>query len=265
MWLFWLWAFLGTDQPSLDPLEQVWSALSSRKTESMGELTARAGKAFLDKPYVEKSLEVEGQERLVLNFDGYDCFTFMETALALARAVRAGALNVFPQELQRIRYRGGKINGYPSRLHYTSDWIFDNVRKGVVVDLSGALGGIRQEGDISFMSEHPDAYRQMADPANRSAMREVEKAINARPRYFLPKNKVAEIETDLHDGDLVAMTTDIKGLDIVHVGIVVKRGKRAHLMHASTKARKVVISEVPLAEYLAGNHRQTGIMVFRPL
>jgi hypothetical protein len=36
-----------------------------------------------------------------------------------------------------------------------------------------------------------------------------------------------------------------------------------YLLHASSDAGRVLISEKPLAEYLAGNKSQTGIMVAR--
>ena len=42
----------------------------------------------------------------------------------------------FIYNLKRMRYRSGEINGYPSRLHYVSDWIVDNRFRGNFADRS---------------------------------------------------------------------------------------------------------------------------------
>ena len=83
--------------------------------------------------------------------------------------------------------------------------------------------------------------------------------------YYLPKKKLSEYENELREGDIVGITTSIQGLDITHVGILVERDGRIHLMHASSVAEKVVISEEPLEDYLHAGSKVTGIMVARPL
>ena len=65
----------------------------------------------------------------------------METVLALVRSARSGKLHAreFRRTLQSIRYRGGKIDGYASRLHYFTDWIIDNQKKKTLKDVRGIL------------------------------------------------------------------------------------------------------------------------------
>ena len=69
----------------------------------------------------------------------------------------------------------------------------------------------------------------------------------------------------IQTGDIIALTSAIKGLDITHTGFAIrKEDGRIHLLHASSKG-KVEISELPLADYLQGIKHNTGIIVARPL
>jgi len=138
----------------------------------IGEVITSLGLAFLGTPYKGHTLEVAGPERLVVNLRFFDCLTFVETTLALARAsaLRHGTNEEFRAQLQLIRYRGGVIDGYPSRLHYFTDWVMDNEAKGVVRDMTRLLGGIPITRPLTFMSTHVTSYRQLAVKENLDAI-----------------------------------------------------------------------------------------------
>jgi hypothetical protein len=228
--------------------------------------TIKAAYSFIGTPYVGKTLELNHDEQLVVNLHGLDCSTFIESVLAIALVSERSdpSFLKFREILQKIRYRNGIIEGYESRLHYFTDWIYDNEQKGVVADITKELGGIPFNREITFMSTHPSAYIQLAtDSARIKRIVTIEKEISSRDYYFIPKENVATIEPQLEEGMIVAITTGIAGLDIAHVGFLVKVNGRIHLLHASSDAGKVVVSDKPLADYLAGNKRQTGIMIVR--
>ncbi len=234
----------------------------------IGDAIVEIGKSFLGTPYLAHALEVPGDERLVVNMRGLDCVSFYENALTLARCVKLGqtTFEAYQQQLQRIRYRGGVIDGYASRLHYTSDYMYDNALRGTWKEMSKELGGEVFVNTVSFMSTHPDSYRQLKEkPELVPLIAAQEKAINERTRYFIPKAKVEAIEDRLQNGDILGTTTDFPGLDTSHTGIVVKENGVTKFMHAPLAGKKVLISERPLHEYLAANKGQTGIMVVRPL
>ena len=114
------------------------------------------------------------------------------------------------------------------------------------------------------MSTHPGYYAQLKnDTVMVDAISCFEKKINARKYFYIPKEEVVKIEPQLEEGMIVAITSGVTGLDIAHLGFLVRVNGRIHLLHASSDFKKVMVSEKPLSDYLAGNKKQTGIMVLK--
>jgi len=241
----------------------------------IGERTIRAGKLLLDKPYIDKSLEMTSDEsQTVCNFTGFDCVTFFETSWALAVTVKTSYNHTYKDYIDVVtnhRYRDGIRNGFQSRLHYTSDYFYDNAKRGNLQEMTKSIGGSDtklEKKPINFMTTHPNLYKQLAnDPAMVAKMDSIEKMINARGGfYYIPKEDVEDNEKGIHTGDLIGITTSIPGIDCSHTGIAIKeKDGRIHFMHASSAMHKVIISPMPLHDYLKGNAKQTGIMVYRPM
>lgn len=233
----------------------------------INEIISEVGKSFLDIEYEAFAIEKEGEEQLVIHLTGLDCTTFLENTLTLSRCIKSNKTSFedYQKELTFIRYRDGKIDRYPSRLHYFSDWIYNNTKKGIVEDVTKEIGGEPITFNVFYMSKNPDKYKHLAEtPEFIPAIAKQEEAINQRNYYYIPKEKVGKIENKIHNGDLIAMTTNIKGLDIGHVGIAVKEDDgRIHFLHAPLSGAKVQISEKPLPEYLAAIKKHTGIIVLR--
>ncbi|WP_425637860.1 N-acetylmuramoyl-L-alanine amidase-like domain-containing protein [Algoriphagus yeomjeoni] len=233
--------------------------------KSPNELNIEIGQWFLATPYVEKTLELPGSEKLVINLTGVDCTTFLETVVTMSRLAEAGEFTFedFERELEKLRYREGNNEGYPSRLHYFSDWIFENEQKGILKDVTKEVGGSPYANAPSFMSENPQFYRQLSESENLDAIKETESKIEKRGYFYIPKGEIATLEKNIQSGDLIAITTSMPNLDIVHTGFAFEKNGRIHLLHASSKNMKVEISEKPLSDYLAGNKSQSGIIVSR--
>ena len=90
-----------------------------------------------------------------------------------------------------------------------------------------------------------------------------EKKLSEDTWNYIPKSKVADVETHLQEGDIVGITSTIAGLDFNHEGFIVKKGNRAYLLHASSDAKKVIVSPEPLADYLQKIKKHSGIVVMR--
>ncbi len=229
-------------------------------------LMDETAKFFLGVPYVGKTLEYE-PERLIVNLREMDCMTFVENVLALAEASASGtpSWQTYLEKLQQIRYRDGKIEDYTSRLHYTSDWIYENEKKGLIADITKEIGGVPLAMDVSFVSTHPESYMQLqSHPEYIAVMAKKEKEINSRQYYYIPKEEIDKQEAQIRTGDIVCFVTSIKGLDISHVGIVHKEGDKMTFIHASSGKKRVIINEESLQDYVLGIKKSKGIMVLRP-
>lgn len=229
-------------------------------------LMDETAKFFLGVPYVGKTLEYE-PERLIVNLREMDCMTFVENVLALAEASASGtpSWQTYLEKLQQIRYRDGKIEDYTSRLHYTSDWIYENEKKGLIADITKEIGGVPLAMEVSFVSTHPESYMQLqSHPEYIAVMAKKEKEINSRQYYYIPKEEIDKQEAQIRTGDIVCFVTSIKGLDISHVGIVHKEGDKMTFIHASSGKKRVIINEESLQDYVLGIKKSKGIMVLRP-
>ena len=234
----------------------------------IGDVIAEIGKSFIGTDYLAHGLEKDGDEQLVINLTGLDCTTFLENSLVLARCIKKGKTTFkdYENELQFVRYRDGKIDKYPSRLHYFSDWIYDNVKKGVIKDVTEEIGGEKIKFKIDFMSTHPESYKQLEEnPDFIPVIEKQEKEIRCREYFYIPKEKLESKEEQIQNGDLIAITTNVAGLDIGHVGIAVRmEDNRIHILHAPDIGYKVQISDLPLFEYLNKLKKDTGIIILRP-
>jgi hypothetical protein len=229
------------------------------------ELILEIGKFFLGAPYVTGTLETEKAEHLVVNLREYDCITFLETVIALVWLIKSGkkSFKAFRNSLRQIRYRQGRLQGYSSRLHYFSDWIYDNQKKGIIRDVTVEIRGRPLRKVVNFMTTHLDLYPPLKNVTNLRRMKSVEKAISRRSLFFIPKKILRRLEHLIRDGDLIAITTDIKGLDVQHVGFAARVRNRIHLLHASSFEGQVVLSKKTLYRYLMQSRTRTGVMVAR--
>jgi len=247
--------------------------LQTAKTERGKEpRTLYFGKKFMGTPYVAHTLEEGNKEHLIINTRGLDCTTFVETvsALSLCDANDARSFADFCHYLQQLRYRNGKINGYPSRCHYFTQWGEDNERMGwvkSVFETTDFKGFATQTISVNYMSTHPQLYKHLkANPAFVKLIKADEQAINGKKFKYLPKSKLNLSPSQLsfiHTGDIVSIITSKAGLDTSHVGFAVWQNGKLHLMHASSLYKKVVLDSKTFYDYSQGQKSQIGIRVYR--
>ncbi len=229
------------------------------------DLVCAIGNYFLGYPYLPATLEAGGKEKLIVNFAQFDCFTFVETVLALNRCVVNGKItnSEFRWALQLIRYRQGIIDGYSSRLHYFTDWLRDNEQKKIISDISRQLGAVNQRKKINYMTAHRKAYSALHDENEFNKMQLAEKNISRRIMQVIPQDEVNRQMDKIKTGDIIAFPATKEGLDVAHVGFALWRGKKLHLLHASSNEGAVVVSGKTLGAYLKSNKNFTGIIVAR--
>ncbi len=193
---------------------------------------------FLGHPYKVNPLigSAEAAEVFTASLDGFDCVTYIETVLALARATN---VDDFSKWLRKIRYERGRIQ-WRWRNHYMTQWIRNNVRERLIRPVLTPAVPMGRERVL-------DAVPGL-DP-RRTRVR------------CVPKRAVPRLQARLHSGDLIFFVSTRRNLDVFHCGIIVRDGKRVVMRHAS-RSRGVVV-EQELSEFLKAN-RMTGVIVVRP-
>ena len=234
----------------------------------IGDVVVEIGRTFIGTPYLANALEQPGAEHLVVNLRGLDCVSFYENCLVLARCIKSSRLtfDAYRKELQFVRYRGGVIDGYPSRLHYTSDYFADNETKGVLRLVTKEIGGEPFVKTVNFMTSHVESYAKLKEtPAFVPILAVREAEITKREKYYIPKERLALAASKIENGDIIGITTNLEGLDVTHTGVAVREEGVLRFMHAPITGAKVQITEGSLADYLAKFRKDTGVMVARPL
>ena len=177
-------------------------------------------------------------ELFTASLDGFDCVTYIETVVALARA---SDVDDFIEWLQQIRYERGVIQ-WERRNHYMTGWIRNNVRAGIIRPVS--MPGVRQVSRERVLNVVPGLAPQQT-------------RVKCVPKAAAPR-----LEQYLESGDLIFFASTRKNLDVFHAGIIVRDGKKISMRHASRSQGGVVEQE--LREFLKTN-RMAGVIVMRPL
>lgn len=237
------------------------------RDQPMEKVMEKTAEFFLGTPYVAHTLKMTPGETFVINLREMDCVTFMENVVALSLTAKSGELSFdkFMDELRKMRYRNGNIEDYASRLHYTTDWFYENEKRGLVKNISACLGGVKETKKINFMSAHRDAYQPLqSDDAMWWKIKTLEDAINQRGGfYYLPKNEIAKSVPQIPHMSIIAFTTSTEGLDVSHVVFAYRKGDKLTFIHASSTEGKVVIDEKTLVDYCNSQESCTGIMVVK--
>ncbi len=246
-------------------------------------------------PYVAQTLEVNKEEKLVVNTRQLDCTTYVENCVALTLTTREGSTSYtdYKRNLTKIRYRDGRLNGYPSRNHYFTQWINSNSRAnegsrlrsaecsrecprdneslGIVEEISSpsSLFSATQTISLHYMSDHPSSYPMLKnDAAAQKQIAKYEKEDSGETIHYIPRSKLDGTKQSelgaVHDGDILAIVTNKDGLDTSHLGIA-KWGEdgKLHLLNASQIHKKVVLEPMTLYTYMGKHPSQLGIRVIR--
>jgi hypothetical protein len=214
-------------------------------SEDRGEIISRVSSTFLNTPYQADTL-IGGPgipEALVVDFSGVDCFTLTDYIEALTRSHDQKS---FLNNLAKVRYTGGNVD-YLSRRHFFSDWFATaphNAR-----DITPNISFDYAVADKQ-LNRKPDGGRYIPGLA-----------IKPRKINYIPGKAISQQVLDrLKTGDYVGVYSPLDGLDVSHVGIVIRHSGQVWFRNASslTANRKVVDS--PFLEYM---RPKPGIVVLR--
>lgn len=249
-------------------IDSLLNASSERSYKTNSERLLFFAKSFIGTPYKGGTLDSGRNETLIVRIDSLDCTTYVETVLALYLSSFKDnpGYDDFSESLRYIRYRGGVIDGYASRLHYFSDWASDNEKKDILQEVTKEGEHDVRICSLNYMTTHSNLYRQLKD--NDSLISEISKVEKSWIDYkmpYIPKNVLNSSKDDspVEDGDIIALTTNISGLDVLHLGFALWIDGRLHLLHASSLHGKVIIDTSTIFDYLKNRNKHTGIRVLR--
>lgn len=229
-----------------------------------GDIISFMAEKFIDSPYKGGTLEGE-KEITTINTEEFDCTTLVETVLALAMTAKEHRTSWrdFATHLRDLRYRGGVVDGYASRLHYISDWIIDNNHRGILEEVTPLITTScdYKIKSLDFMSDNRSAYPALEDSTNFANIKHIENGYRShRFPYIKPANLT---NTKLQTGDIIFFVTKKDGLDVSHAGIIKMVDGVPYLLHASSAAKKVVTESKPLNQYFKRNPSVMGFRIVR--
>lgn len=262
--------------------ERVAEALQPQAAElTMPELVVQVALQMLGTPYLWASLERE-PEQLQVYLDKTDCILFVELSTYMAltlkgkRIVQDGngiyyrnrptpsvedaepSYALLCDNIRNMRYRLGIVNGYASRIHYTSEWLLQNATNGILREYTSELGK-EFEQTFSYMSDHPQTYYQLSNNVcELGKIRMMEERLNKqKPYYFISQKELRKkkVIAQIKSGDIITFISPREGLDLAHVAIAYEYDGAMHFIHASYGAKKVIIEPKTLAEYATNGIR----------
>lgn len=245
-----------------------WAEAGQLYDRPLGTTVQALAEQLLGAAYAGGLLDRFDGERLVISLYDFDCVLFVETALALGQGAIARDVSYdnFVRRVEALRYRDGQLTDYCSRLHYFTDWIADNAARGNLRPLTLELGGIAQTKPLTFMSGHRHLYKHLANSErNFQCIQAMEARIAAELTVdYIPTAQISRLYDRLQPGDIIAVATDISGLDVTHSGLAYRHEDgRIGFIHASPAGKTVIARD--LQAYVERIDRAIGIMVARPL
>ena len=216
-------------------------------------------------PYEANMLDKSPTEKLVVDLSGEDCVIYVENTMALTMTAleHDSTVSKFAQNLEHLRYRNGKMEGYASRLNYFSDWLLDNQKRGNISIISQKWPNTARMDSIYFMSTHRSDYPQLtrSDSLYR-LIKKRETYLSHDGLRYLPKIYLPRYVSKIQSGDIIAFVTTVPGLDVSHTAIALRSGNFLTFIHANPK-HGVTIQPLGLLPYVLGRKTIKGVIIAR--
>jgi hypothetical protein len=242
-----LWTGCGWGQGDLPP---GWDAAlqAAPRLADPGERVVQISARFLGIPYRANTLGggPDTPEQLTTRLDAVDCFTLLDYVEALRRSATPAE---FRTHLIEVRYRDGII-AWDHRRHFFTDWVA--APGGPVVNLTAKIGGKSTQQTLKQLNRRPDGTLYLPGVA-----------VQERPVRFIPADALDDsVFNRLRPGDYLGIYAPEAGLDVSHVGIVVRTDDQLLLRHASSRRAAGRVIDSDLRSYLAD---KPGIIILRPV
>lgn len=217
-------------------------------TKNISDRISTISSAFLGIPYKASTIDEHAKEheQLVIDFSGVDCFTLLDYVESMRRASSWAG---FIRCLRLTRYKKGTV-AFKNRNHFFTDWIKNN--SSHVTDITKKIAGSSAVAEYKELNEKSDGslYVNGIKPARRKIT-------------YIPSSAMDQgILNKLRTGDYAGIYSDKPGLDVSHVGIIIKTASGAKLRHASSASASRCVVDENLLKYLS---TKPGLILLRPV
>ena len=202
---------------------------------------------FSGVPYGESTLigNADTPEVFTINLEAVDCFTYLDYVEAMRRSDNFAS---FKEMVRMVRYRGGEV-GYKTRNHFFSDWIAES---SWLKDVTAKIGGENSRTIHKRLNDRGNGTYFLA------GISPTERDITYIPSKAIDSDIIRRLKT----GDYIGIYSRARGLDVSHVGIVVKGKETTYFRHASSLESQRKVIDQYFGAYVA---RKPGIVVLRPV
>ncbi len=219
----------------------------SSRIADTGERIAFLSGQFKGVEYRESTLigGPDTPEELVINLEGVDCFTFSDY-IGVMRL--SSSFAGFRENLIKVRYQHGKVS-FGTRNHFFTDWTEFNAN--LVGDVTREIGGQKALAISKELNVKEDGtYFLQGIPPRR------------RTIHYIPPDAVDDpLIGRLGTGDYIGIYSTLQGLDVSHVGILIKSDEGIFFRHASSVKEHRKVMDQDFRSYIKN---KPGILILRP-
>jgi hypothetical protein len=203
---------------------------------------------FLKTPYKEATLigDMNREEVFVVNLEGLDCFTYLDYVEAMRRST---TFSLFVENLKKVRYRSGRIS-FSERNHFFTDWTVSNA--DYIADVTKKIDDQKCKTVKKKLNEKEDGTYYL--PGVTCRLRKV----TFVPSRYVDENVMRKLET----GDYIGIYSEKEGLDVSHVGIIIKEKGVINLRHASSQKKHREVIDEDFKDYV---NNKPGIIILRTI
>ena len=234
-------------RPSAEILDRLLAAGRDIPATDTSRRAQALSRQFLGTPYGLDTLvgSATEPERLVVDLERMDCFTFADYVEALKRAENR---DEFIAALIDVRYQDGLV-GFASRRHFFTDWAAGAppIATDVTADLSADAVTVaknlnRKDTGGVYLPGLPVVAREVT---------------------YIPSGSVDDgVLSRLRTGDYIGAYAADGGLDVTHVGLYIAGPDGPVLRNASSRSSDQQVLDSPFLDYI---RTVPGIVVLRPV